>query len=177
MSGGAVVWIAGRPASGKSTLGRRLAARLREDGVPCALLDGDEVRDALGRPAGQGSEERDAFYEALARLAALLAHQGLVAIVPATAHRRAYRERARALAPRFLEVHVATAREECERRDPKRLYARALSRTTVGLPGVDEPFEGPVAPDVTAHDGEDDHAVARAVALLRLARGAPRPTR
>ena len=171
MSGGAVVWITGRPASGKSTLGGVLVARLREDGTSCALLDGDEVRDALGRPAGRGPEERDAFYEALARLAALLARQGLVVIVPATAHRRAYRDRARALAPRFLEVHVATPREECERRDPKDLYARARSGAAAGVPGADEPFEAPVAPDVTARDGEDERAVSHVVTLLCLSFG------
>jgi adenylylsulfate kinase len=168
MSGSAVVWITGRPASGKSTLGGRLVAWLREDGTPCVLLDGDEIRDALGRPAGRGPEERDAFYEALARLAALLARQGLVVIVAATAHRRIYRDRARALATRFIEVHVATPREECERRDPKHLYARARSGAAAGVPGADEPFELPVAPDVIARDGEDERAVSHVVTLLRL---------
>ena len=174
MTQGTVVWITGRPASGKSTLGGYLASRLRADGVPCALLDGDEVRDALGRAAGRGPEERDAFYEALARLAALLARQGLSVIVPATAHRRAYRERARSLAPRFIEIHVATPPDECARRDPKGLYALAREGAAVGLPGADEPFEDPVAPDVIALDGEDERALAHALALLRLARSRAR---
>ncbi len=177
MSQGIVVWITGRPASGKSTFGGLLAGLLRADGVPCALLDGDEIREALGRPAGRGREERDAFYEALARLAALLAQQGLSVIVPATAHRRAYRERARSLAPGFLEIHVATPREECERRDPKGLYALASGGAASGLPGADEPFEDPVAPDVIALDGEDERALAHALALLRLARGDARAAR
>ncbi len=69
MSQGIVVWITGRPASGKSTFGGLLAGLLRADGVPCALLDGDEIREALGRPAGRGREERDAFYEARHRRA------------------------------------------------------------------------------------------------------------
>jgi adenylylsulfate kinase len=173
MSKGVVVWVTGRPASGKSTMGARLAERLRSDGTPCAVLDGDEIRVALGRPAGRGPEERGAFYEVLARLAALLARQDLAVIVPATAHRRAYRERARALAPRFLEIHVATPRAECERRDPKGLYARARTGAAVGVPGSDEPFEDPVAPDVTAFDGEDDRAVSHALTLLRTARHKP----
>jgi adenylylsulfate kinase len=177
MNHATVVWITGRPASGKSTFGGYLASLLRADGVPCALLDGDEVRDALGRVAGRGPEERDAFYEALARLAALLARQGLSVIVPATAHRRAYRERARSLAPRFIEVHVATPLDECARRDPKGLYALAREGAAVGLPGVDEPFEDPVAPDVIALDGEDERALAHALALLRLARGCARAVR
>jgi adenylylsulfate kinase len=174
-AGGAVVWITGRPASGKSTLGLRLAALLRGQGVPCALLDGDEVRQALGRPAGRGPEERAGYYEALARMAALLARQGLVAVVAATANRRAHRQRARALAPAFVEVLVATPAEECERRDPKGLYARARAGETAGLPGPDEPFEEPAAPEVVARGGEDQEAAERTAALLRAARAGPRP--
>lgn len=173
MSKGIVVWVVGRPASGKSTLGARLAELLRADGTPCVVLDGDEIRVVLGRPAGQGPEERDAFYEVLARLAALLARQELAVIVPATAHRRAYRDRARALAPRFMEIYVATPQAERERRDPKGLYARARTGSAVGVPGADEPFEDPVAPDVTALDGEDDRALSHAMAVLRMPRHEP----
>ena len=171
MSGrGAVVWITGRPAAGKSTLGARLVALLRDEGVPCALLDGDEVRQALARPAGRGPEERAGFYEALASIAALLARQGLVSVVAATAHRRAHRDRARALAPAFVEVLVATPAEECARRDPRGLYARARAGQTAGLPGHDEPFEEPAAPDVVAMGGEDREAANQAAALVRAAR-------
>jgi adenylylsulfate kinase len=174
MTKGLVVWITGRPASGKSTFAVRLAGLLRAEGVPCAMLDSDEVREALGRPAGCGPEERDSFYESLARLAALLAGQGLSVLVPATAHRRAYRERARSLAPRFLEIHVATPPGECERRDPKRLYALAREGAAVGVPGVDEPFENPLAPDVMAQGGQDERALTHAFALVRLARAGVR---
>jgi adenylylsulfate kinase len=161
-----VVWITGRPGAGKSTLGRSVAARLRDAGVACALLDGDEVRGALARPAGQGPAERDAFYMALAQLAALLACQGLVVVVPATANRRAHREAARALAPRFVEVHVATSGEECERRDPKGLYARVRAGTAARLPGADDPYEDPIAADVTASGGEDARAALAIVAAV-----------
>jgi adenylylsulfate kinase len=167
---GTVAWITGLPGSGKSTLAARIAALLRAAAVPCVVLDGDEVREALGRPAGRGPAERDELYSALARLAALLARQGLVVLVAATANRAAHRERARALAPRFLEVHVATPAAECERRDPKGLYARARSGAAAGLPGVDAPYEPPTAPDVVAAGGEDEGAAARVVAALRGAR-------
>lgn len=163
---GAVVWVTGLPGAGKTTLASRVAGRLRAAGAACAVLDGDEVRAALERPAGAGEAERDAFYAALARLAALLARQGLVVLVAATANRAAHRERARALAPRYLEVHVATPPAECERRDPKGLYAAARSGRARGLPGLDAAYETPVAPDVVATGGEDDAAVERVVGLL-----------
>lgn len=166
MSAGAVVWITGLPGAGKSTLGARVADRLRSRGRPCALLDGDEVRAALASPAGHGAAERDAFYASLARLAALLARQGIVAVVAATAHLRTHRDRARALAPRYLEVHVATDTEECARRDPKGLYAAARAGAAAGVPGADVAYEPPAAPDVVASGGEDAAAVDRIASLL-----------
>ncbi|BDG03000.1 adenylyl-sulfate kinase [Anaeromyxobacter oryzae] len=164
--GGAVVWVTGLPASGKSTLAGRLAARLRADRVPCLVLDGDAVRAALGRPAGRGADDRDRFYAALGSLAATFAEQGLVVIVPATAPRRAHRDAARALAPRFLEVLVATPLEACARRDPKGLYAAARRGEAPELPGAGAPYEPPLAPDVIASGGEDERAVEALLAKL-----------
>jgi adenylylsulfate kinase len=159
---GAVVWVTGLPSSGKSTFAARLQARLREAGRPSCTLDGDEVRRALVPAPGYTPEARDAFYATLARLAALLATQGLVVLVPATAHRAAYRAEARALAPRFVEVHVAVPAEECRRRDAKGLYAAGLP----DLPGADTAYEPPEAPDVVAAGGHDEGAADQVVALL-----------
>lgn len=172
MSEGTVVWITGLPGAGKSTLAARIAERARAAALPCAVLDGDEVRAALGRPAGRGEAERDEFYATLARMAALLARQGLVVVVAATANRSLHRDRARSLAPRYLEVHVTTSAAECERRDPKRLYASARAGLAAGLPGCDAVYEAPAAPDVAASGGEDDRAVDRVMELLAARRGA-----
>lgn len=163
---GAVAWLTGLPSSGKSTLGRRLAARLRAAGRPAALLDSDQLRAALGRPAGRGPAERAAFYRALARLAALLARQGLLVVVAATASRRAFRARARALAPAFLEVHLATPEATCRRRDPKGLYAGAAAGRVRGLPGAGAAYQPPLRPDVTARGGRDAAALEAALAGL-----------
>lgn len=169
----AVVWVTGLPAAGKSTFGARLAAALRASGAACALLDGDELRAVLARPAGAGAAERDAFYASVAELAALLARQGLTVVVAATAHRRAHREHARAVAPRFVEVFVATGPEECRRRDPRGLYRRAAAGEARDVPGVDAAYEPPLAADVVAAGGEDDAALARAVNLAAPARCDP----
>lgn len=177
MSAGAVVWLTGPPAAGKSTLARRLVARLAVEGLAHALLDGDAVRAALGRPAGRGATERDAFYEALARLAALLARQGLVVVVAATAHRRAHRRRARALAPRFLEVYVATPAAARRARDPRGLYAAAARGEAAGVPGADLAYEPPRAPEVVAADGRDPAAVERVLGRLAARRRRPVPPR
>lgn len=167
---GAVVWVTGLPGSGKSTFARRLRDRLETRGVPAALLDGDAVRAALVPPPGYAPTERAAFYGALGNLALLLAGQGLVAIVAATARLRAWRDRVREAAPRFVEVHLDVPLETCAERDPKGLYARARAGEAPELPGAGRDYEPPLAPEVVARGGEDAEAVEAALARLAVTR-------
>jgi len=122
---GAVVWVTGLPASGKSTFARLLRDRLRARGVQAALLDGDAVRAALVPSPGYDAAGRAAFYETLGNLAVALCEDGTVAIVAATAHRRAFRDRVRERAPRFVEVLIDVPADVCAARDPKGLWATA----------------------------------------------------
>src|SRR5690606_8749411 len=163
---GTVVWLTGLPSSGKSTLARRALELLRERGRAACVLDSDDVRGALVPPPGYGDAERDAFYDTLARLAALLAGQGLVVLVPATANRRLFRERARQRAPRYLEVFVDVPLEECARRDAKGLYRASRAGEVSTLPGAGAGYEPPRAPDVVAQGGKDEDAARRIAYLL-----------
>lgn len=147
---GVVVWFTGFPASGKSTLARSVAEKLTALGRPVCVLDGDEVRATLRPSYGYDEQSRADFYESLAGLASLLARQGLCVLVPATANKRSYRDNARALAPRFLEVFVDTPLAECQRRDPKGLYHSAPST----LPGTGAAYEPPLNPDLTVRPDE-----------------------
>ncbi|MGZ3405068.1 MAG: adenylyl-sulfate kinase [Polyangia bacterium] len=160
---GVVIWLTGLPRAGKSTLAQTIQARLAEHGERAVLLDSDEVRKTISPPPGYDAESRNDFYATLGRLAALIARQGFVVLVPATAHRRSYRDAARELAPRFLEIHVATPLSDCVHRDPAGLYA---SSAQSALPGVGVEYEPPRAPDVVASGGHDAAAVDQVVALV-----------
>ncbi len=166
---GMVVWFTGYPASGKSTLARVVADALRTSGATVCVLDGDDVRAALHPTPGYDDRARSDFYASLAGLAALLAKQGLVVLVPATAHRASFRDTARALAPQFVEVFVDTPLAECQRRDPKGLYQRAPST----LPGSGMTYEPPQHPDLTVRPGEP--AAEALVELIRSRLGDIRP--
>jgi len=161
---GAIVWFTGLPASGKTTLAHRVRAALPP--VPGALvLDSDELRAALGE-RGFADDDRDRFYAIVARLAVMVAHQGLIALVAATAPRRAHRDAARASGAPFVEVWVRTSAEECARRDPKGLYAAARRGDVPALPGVGAAYEPPASPDVIADGGEDERALAAILELV-----------
>lgn len=161
---GVVCWITGLPQSGKSTLARRLEAALPAR-VRCVRLDGDELREALGAE-GYEPADRAGFYTTLTALAALLARGGHVVVVAATAPSRSTRARARALAPRFVEVWVRTSLDDCMARDHKGLYQRARDGQAPHLPGVGARYEAPTAAEVVADGGHDERALAELVAAL-----------
>ena len=160
---------ASRPSRGSSSAGcgRRAAPR--------CVLDGDDVRGALVPPPGYAPGARDAFYATLARLAALAAAQGLVVVVPATAHRAAYRDEAKRLAPAFIEVHVDVGPDECRRRDAKGLYAAAGAGRAAGLPGADLAYEPPAAPRRGRLGRRDDEARGGSRPRAARPRSAPGP--
>jgi adenylylsulfate kinase len=163
---GTVVFISGLPSSGKSKLAKNLRAQLLARDVRALILDGDEVREALVPKPGYSESERLRFYEILGNLAAALARQGLCVLVAATAHRRAFREHARRVAPRFLEVWVDVPLDECRRRDKKGLYARFRSGELHDVPGEDIEYEAPEQPDMIATGGNDTAAIRAVTARL-----------
>ena len=162
---GVVVWLTGLPSSGKSTLARRVLEEGRRRKIPCCMLDGDEVRGALVPTPGYDDQARRDFYATLGALAAMLAGQGMVVLVPATANQRSFRDQARELAPRFVEVFVDVSLELCKERDAKGLYARAAEGDVDDMPGVGTRYEAPTHPDVIAQGGEDERARDRILAL------------
>ena len=89
------------------------------------------------------------FYRALALMGAKLVAHGVTVIFDATASRREYRDFARALIPRFIEVAVECPLEICLQRDYKGTYQRGQRGESSTVPGLQEPYEAPVNPDVT----------------------------
>ncbi len=155
-----VIWLTGIPASGKSTIARRLAEELKARGVDCEVLESDEVRKVLTPKPTYTDEERDWFYSiALVWLAKLLFKHNIAVIIDATGHKRAYRESARReFGNKFIEVYVKCSLETAIKRDPKGLYKAALEGRIKTLPGLQVPYEEPLNPDVvvdTEHESPE----------------------
>ena len=145
---GAAVWITGLPASGKSTLASALLAALRADGVVALALDSDDLRPHVVGADGFDDATRERFYGLLAHLAQLGADGGAIVVISATAHRRAWRDAARALVPSFVEVLMDVHASICAARDPKGLWRAAAEHRITTLPGAGVAYEPPLAPEV-----------------------------
>jgi bifunctional enzyme CysN/CysC len=151
---GAVVWLTGYSGAGKSTLADAVERALFDRGVNVFVLDGDDVRQGLNAGLGFSPEDRAENIRRAAEVAKLFAEAGAVVITAFISPYASDRLRARAIvqggaaAVPFLEVHVDAPLEECERRDPKGLYAKARSGRIIEFTGVSAPYEPPEAPDL-----------------------------
>ena len=177
---GATVWLTGLPASGKSTIAEELERALVAGGRPAYLLDGENVRHGLSGDLGFSAADRHEHARRVASVARMLADAGLVTVValvsPAAADREAARQLHDEAGLDFVEAWVDTPIEECERRDPHGLYARARAGTLSGFTGVDAPYEPPENPDVRLRGAEEtvEQSVQR-VALSDAEAARPRP--
>ena len=145
--------MTGLPASGKSTIAVALEAALLERGRAAYLLDGDNLRHGINGDLGLSAEDRSENMRRAGEVAALFADAGVVALVSLVSPFAADRDHARQAHERaglpFAEAYVSTPPEECQRRDPKGLWARARAGEIKGFTGVDDPYEPPAAPELT----------------------------
>ncbi|NOT07676.1 MAG: adenylyl-sulfate kinase [Gemmatimonadales bacterium] len=144
----AVIWFTGLPASGKSTVADWVAAELTRRGNRVERLDGDSLRE-LFPETGWDRPARDAHVRRVGHLASRLEAHGVTVIASLVSPHAAARDSVRARCRVFVEVHVSTPLDECERRDPKGLYARARRGEIPSFTGVSDSYEPPTAPEVT----------------------------
>ncbi len=146
---GFAIWITGLPASGKSTVTAAVKPQLEAMGLRVEVLESDEVRRHLTPSPTYSPQERELFYRALAYFGSRLVAQGVTVIFDATANKRAYRDLARSLIPRFLEVAVECPLEVCRERDHKGTYRKAETGASTTVPGVQDAYEPPLNPEVS----------------------------
>jgi sulfate adenylyltransferase len=169
---GFTVFFTGLSGSGKSTIANALMVKLMEmGGRPVTLLDGDVVRKHLSSELGFSKEHRDINIKRIGYVASEITKNGGIAIcapiAPYTATRRAVREMIEAYGA-FVEVHVATAIEECERRDRKGLYKLAREGKIKEFTGISDPYEAPTAAElvVDTQDVDVDHCAHQVILKL-----------
>jgi adenylylsulfate kinase len=142
------IWITGLPASGKSTIVSALKPQLEAMGLAVEVLESDEVRRVITPTPTYSEAERDLFYRALAFTGQKLVAHGVTVVFDATASRRAYRDFARSVIPRFIEVSVECSLSICMERDRKGTYRKGQRGESLTVPGLQSPYEAPINPDL-----------------------------
>ncbi|MGE0035250.1 MAG: sulfate adenylyltransferase subunit CysN [Xanthobacteraceae bacterium] len=145
-----ILWFTGLPASGKSSIARLVETQLHASGCHTYMLDGDNIRHGLTRDLGFTDADRVENIRRIGEVAKLFIDAGLIVLCAFISPFRAERQMVRELVGEgeFVEIFVDTPLAECERRDPKGLYAKARGGTIHNFTGVDSPYEPPETPEL-----------------------------
>jgi bifunctional enzyme CysN/CysC len=146
----AIVWLTGLSGAGKSTIANLIEQRLNVAGYHTMMLDGDNVRHGLNRDLGFTEADRVENIRRIGEVAKLMIEAGIIVLCSFISPYRAERDMVRRLVPEgdFIEVFVDTSIEECIRRDPKGLYAKANAGEIKNFTGIDAPYEAPMSPEI-----------------------------
>ena len=169
MNAGCTLWFTGLSGSGKSTLSQLVASRLRAVGARVEVLDGDITRTLLCQGLGFSREDREENIRRIGFVCELLSRNGVVAIAAAISPYRASRDELRKRIPNFIEIHMNCPVEVLIERDVKGLYKKALAGEIKQFTGISDPYESPVAPELTIDSSSESIESSVARILSRLA--------
>ena len=171
---GFALFFTGLSGSGKSTLANIVETRLLElTGRRATMLDGDLVRKHLSAGLGFSRQDRDRNILRIAFVAGEAVKHGGIAICAPIAPYAETRKQARALISefgQFIEIHLDTPLEVCEKRDRKGLYAKARAGIIKGFTGIDDPYEVPKQPEIRINTAEYSAREGAEIILNELAR-------
>lgn len=167
---GAVVWFTGLSGAGKSTIAKRLERRLYERGVHTMFLEGESLRHGLNGDLSFSPEDRAEHIRRIAEVAAIgFAHASVVLCSCISPYSRD-REYARSIVPagRFFEIYIKCDLDVLKRRDPKGLYAKALTGEIKHVTGITAPYEEPRDAELVVETDVDtpDVIVGKLLAML-----------
>jgi sulfate adenylyltransferase len=147
---GACIWFTGLSGSGKSTTAEALVPLLEARGRAVTMLDGDVVRTHLTKGLGFSKEDRDTNVRRVGYVAGeIVRHGGLVVAALVSPYRETRDEVRTMVGPDFVEVFVDTPLAVVEQRDVKGWYAKARAGEVTEFTGVSDPYEPPLAPELT----------------------------
>jgi len=148
---GFTVWLTGLSGAGKTTASRLLADRFRALGARVEVLDGDVVRKHLSNELGFCKQDREENIRRIGFLCELLSRNGVIVIAALISPYRKSRDDVRSRIATFIEVYCECPIEVLVERDVKGLYKEALAGRICHFTGVSDPYEAPIAPEVTIH--------------------------
>lgn len=151
--GSCVLWFTGLSGSGKSTIANAFSYDLYQSRIGEYVLDGDNIRHGLNKDLGFSDADRTENIRRIGEVAKLFVDSGIIVISAFISPFQSDREQVRSLFEEgeFIEIYVDCPIEECERRDPKQLYAKARKGEIKDFTGIDSPYEAPVKPEIIIH--------------------------
>ena len=141
------LWLTGLSGAGKTTIATSAIERLKASGTVAFMVDGDQLRAGLCKGLGFSQAERTENIRRAAELAKLLNQAGITVIASMISPMATDRAlAAEIIGTSFVEVFISTSLDVCQARDPKGLYAKAVSGEIPSFTGISAPYEQPANP-------------------------------
>ncbi|MBF0354342.1 MAG: adenylyl-sulfate kinase [Alphaproteobacteria bacterium] len=146
--GGMVYWITGLSGAGKSTLAALLRDRLAGAGRSVILLDGDALREILGKTSNFQREERLELAMIYARLCREISRQGIDVVCATISMFHQVQDWNRQNIEGYKEIFLRVPYEVLASRDTKGIYPEPGMNETLHVMGRHIEPEFPIAPDL-----------------------------
>lgn len=137
-----IIWFTGLAGSGKSTIGKALYEKLKQEYKNIIYLDGDELRDIIGH-YGYDKQSRIDMALKRAKFAKFLNEQDMIVIVTTISMFNEIYEYNRKNFGNYIEVYIKCDLQELIKRDQKGLYTQALEGKIKNIVGIDIKFDEP----------------------------------
>jgi len=140
-----IIWLFGRPCSGKSTLSQHLKPYIIKKYDMCHILDGDDFRSVNNTSDKFSLEDRRKNLAKAAGLAKAYSFN-LPVICSFISPTQSIREEIRAILSPCLTkyIYVYSSIETCIARDVKGMYKKALLGEITDFTGISSPFDEPM---------------------------------
>jgi adenylylsulfate kinase len=145
-----ILWFTGLSASGKSTIAHGVEKELHNRGLRSYVLDGDNVRQGINSDLGFSRSDRKENIRRIVEISKLLLDAGLIVLASFISPYEEDRAFVRSCfsGDNIYEVYIKCSIQECERRDPKGMYAKARSGIIKEYTGISAPYETPESPQL-----------------------------
>jgi adenylylsulfate kinase len=162
-----VVWITGLAGSGKTTLGKRLAAELRAQGRAVVHVDGDGVRSLMGSDLGYGTRDRIDNAYRIARLCKFLQDEGVLVVCSTMSlYPEIWQFNRNNLQP-YLQVFLDVPMDVLAERDQKGLYSGVSLGQASDVGGLDLPVSLPIDSDLVLENADSNELPQNVDRILR----------
>ena len=152
---GKVIWITGLSGSGKTTIAREVVKHFKDDGLQVCMLDGDEIREAMGNDLGHNFEDRLKSAYRMSRLAKMISQQGLNVVVATISLFKEIHDFNRSKLKNYTEVYIENDVALLQSQNSKNIYTDCDVNEIVGL-GLK--FHLPDNPNIKINNTNREHS-------------------
>ena len=144
---GVLIWITGLPGAGKTTLAQELYRSIK-DKLPSVCIDGDAMRNIMGKDLGYNIKDRLSNAYRIARLNKHLVDHNLTVICSTVSLFKEIHKWNRENIENLIEIYIDVPMDILIKRDQNKLYSRAIKGRKKNVRGFDQGFDMPGKPDL-----------------------------